>query len=555
MSTLLAVLLFLVPTFNALTPAAISCTLTDKGSYTLSVGSSPYFTSAPTYFRADGRTFSTADQSLTLESPPTPPTPGTSTLGSFLRQDMVWVGGGHSFHTAVEVYADLGVVVFEQSFPATLNGTSASPSPNAGDEVTSGFPTFTLDPSDQTRGVVGWGGRFLEGSHATAWGSVGTNGLPSAGQHGGPMVLFDKDLTIAVAVSSLNNHAIATSSLGGGGTFSATPSTSLSYGLLGTVTSIPAGFVLRTIVAATMGGPSEGTLRWGALVRASHALPTPRPYDMTLQYLGYSTANGAYYYYNPEKDNVTGKALSYEDTLLGVVADARARGIPLKYLQLDSWWYPQGRGGGVVEWNATTQAFPHGLNWFQRQVAMPFYMHNRMWAAENVYAAQNGGFYEFLVEEANHLAIPLTQVFWDDLLRNASEQYSMIVYEQDWMFSEAEGLNATRESATLVGQWLTQMATAAGAVGATVQYCMSLGRFVMMAAELPAITQVRAGDDYGPGQTATCSFPYCVYYIGTSSLMGACFFCVYCFVHSASPIQTHTLLPTSPPLFLPQPGP
>ena len=64
------------------------------------------------------------------------------------------------------------------------------------------------------------------------------------------------------------------------------------------------------------------------------------------------------------------------------------------------------------------------------------------------------------------------------------------------------------------------MATAALKVNATVQYCMSLARLVMMAAELPALTQFRAGDDYGPGQTTKCSFPYCVYYIGTTSLLG-----------------------------------
>ena len=86
--------------------------------------------------------------------------------------------------------------------------------------------------------------------------------------------------------------------------------------------------------------------------------------------------------------------------------------------------------------------------------------------------------------------------------------------------NEVEGLNSTRESATLAGQWLTQMATAASAAGAGVQFCMSLGRLLMMAVELPGITQFRAGDDYGPGQTAGCSYPYCVYYIGTTSLLG-----------------------------------
>jgi hypothetical protein len=191
---------------------------------------------------------------------------------------------------------------------------------------------------------------------------------------------------------------------------------------------------------------------------------------------------------------------------------------------------------------------------------MPFYMHNRMWAAENVYAKQNGGRYDFDVETSNNLAIPLSQSFWDDLLFNATSEWGLVVYEQDWMCeyfakgfrglytaytpsrrprihadptplfpttlhlapadNEVEGLNATRESATLSGQWLTQMATAAAKVNATVQYCMSLGRLVMMATELSALTQFRAGDDYGPGQTQGCSFPYCVYFIHTSSLLG-----------------------------------
>jgi hypothetical protein len=58
---------------------------------------------------------------------------------------------------------------------------------------------------------------------------------------------------------------------------------------------------------------------------------------------------------------------------------------------------------------------------------------------------------------------------------------------------------------------------------------------VMQSVEIPAVTQFRASDDYGPGQTgfypthkpgqnATdgstgCGFPYCVYYVGTTSIM------------------------------------
>ena len=47
---------------------------------------------------------------------------------------------------------------------------------------------------------------------------------------------------------------------------------------------------------------------------------------------------------NPEK----GK--TYAQTLLDVHAYARAAGIPFRHVQLDSWWYVKGAGGGTKSW-------------------------------------------------------------------------------------------------------------------------------------------------------------------------------------------------------------
>ena len=175
---------------------------------------------------------------------------------------------------------------------------------------------------------------------------------------------------------------------------------------------------MRTVLVATQGGPSAGMVRWGGLVRQYGGVGE-RPHDLSLDVLGYATDNGAYYYYKTET-GANGKPLTYEETLLNVAADAKNRSIPYKYMQLDSWWYTQGKGGGVTNWTATAKTFPHGLEWFHEQVGMPFYAHNRYWAAENVYATQNGGGYAFDVEPANQMAIPLEQRFWDDLLTNAT---------------------------------------------------------------------------------------------------------------------------------------
>ena len=61
--------------------------------------------------------------------------------------------------------------------------------------------------------------------------------------------------------------------------------------------------------------------------------------------------------------------------------------------------------------------------------------------------------------------------------------------------------------------------------------CMTFARMVLQSSEIPAATSFRASDDYGPGQTGYyphvndptgdkgCSFPYCVYYVGTTSIL------------------------------------
>ena len=55
--------------------------------------------------------------------------------------------------------------------------------------------------------------------------------------------------------------------------------------------------------------------------------------------------------------------------------------------------------------------------------------HNRYWSTANVYAKQNGGDYEFIIEKGGK-AIPTTQRFWDYLMR-VSKEWGMAVYEQD----------------------------------------------------------------------------------------------------------------------------
>ena len=63
----------------------------------------------------------------------------------------------------------------------------------------------------------------------------------------------------------------------------------------------------------------------------------------------------------------------------------------------------------------------HGPDW-------RFMLHNREWSGDNVYRSV-----QFAVATA---ALPLEQLFWDDLLRNAPH-WGMVVYEQDWLYTSS----------------------------------------------------------------------------------------------------------------------
>ena len=165
----------------------------------------------------------------------------------------------------------------------------------------------------------------------------------------------------------------------------------LTYGLMGGVASVPKGFELEYVLVAGE-GPNAAVRRWGGLLTSRYNKTNPRNNDYTTTHLGYDTDNGAYYYYNPE----TGK--TYDQTLLDVHAYAERVGIPYKHVQLDSWWYIKGAGGGTKSWTPGPNTFPQGLAPFHNKTGWKITAHNRMWSSDNVYATQNGGKFKWIIE-------------------------------------------------------------------------------------------------------------------------------------------------------------
>ena len=129
----------------------------------------------------------------------------------------------------------------------------------------------------------------------------------------------------------------------------------LQFGILGSVSAIPAGFTLATIACERRGGVNGLARAWGQLLRAAYGKRTSAEgEDVASTYLGYNTDHGAYYYYKP----IEGR--DYGDTLRAVYQYASSIGVPYRWALLDSWWYYKGFGDGVKEWTARPDAFKDG---------------------------------------------------------------------------------------------------------------------------------------------------------------------------------------------------
>ncbi len=481
-------------------------------SFTITVGGgdptgiqTSWFRSGEVFFRSANKLYSTIDGSLNLASVSSEAASNRE-LGDFLKYTLTYETVDDDKQMVGDIWVFDDFIVFDQHFPQTLTECSAG---NA-DALVSGFPSFTMQNSDSgssehTSAAVGyahWVSWFyetvsVEENHRRALVAPGfqsptfglwdesTSVLGGIGGSGVTCVYDERDET-AVVLSPMEN-VMAMSH------YSPTPGT-YQMGVMGNVTVVPRDISFKTMMYVGLDGINEAMAGWGAIMRKYHhkqSAAEARTSDVTLQYLGFTTDNGAYYYYNtePSKD--------YEQTLLDVKAYADSEGIPYKYVLLDSWWYYKGKNGGVSDWMAMPDVFPNGIEALYNRTGWFVQAHNRYWALDNVYSKTNGGSFEFVEDPVKDGAVPVQQSLWEKLLDAPVNDWGLVVYEQDWLFNEFyEYVGQMLESVSLGRLWLTQMGAVAAQKGITIQYCMPYIRHLLMSLEVSAVTQARASDDY-----------------------------------------------------------
>jgi len=409
---------------------------------------------------------------------------GSDPLGKHTRYDTTYASSGTTTTMVATARVYDQHIVFSQSFPTGATNTANGDR----DTTLSTFPSFAVEDSHVTgeRGYLQYTGDMVgSGYHVGKWGDD-TSDITSGIKGTGPLVVFQKAMRLSVVFSPFSNAMAANqkfthNQLGN----------ILDYGIMGNVTSIPPGYEISTIVSFAEGGVNSAMMAWGdaMLSRSQKSRDAAWEKDFALQYLGYSTDNGAYYYYTTELNK------NYEETMLDVAAEAQKQNIPYRYWLADSWWYYKGVQDGVKNWTAMESVFPHGMSYVYEQTGWLVQGHNRFWSMNTDYARQNGGNWTFILDKTSQYALPYDQEFWNYLMKS-SRKWGLTTYEQDWLDVQFDKFLPLTNSATLGRTWLMQMGTAAANNGISIQYCMSHCRHMLASVEIPAVTQARASGDY-----------------------------------------------------------
>ncbi|MGC1728195.1 MAG: hypothetical protein WA747_02305 [Steroidobacteraceae bacterium] len=274
----------------------------------------------------------------------------------------------------------------------------------------------------------------------------------------------------------------------------------ISSGLNAGIASLPAGFKHQTLIAF---GAQVNTAweTWGrGLLELEGARRPANDADAGLRYLGYWTDNGASYYYNYDRRR------GYAGTLQALVERYRAESIPIRYLQLDSWWYykaltdPSGqagtpknpdlplgewnRYGGLLRYAAHPAVFPDGLAAFQSRIGLPLIVHNRWIDPASPY------------HQRYHISglAAIDPAWWQEIMGYIASAH-VVTYEQDWMNVIYEHSPALATTPGTAQAFTDGMARAAERRGISLQYSMALPREFLQGARYANLTSARVSGD------------------------------------------------------------
>jgi hypothetical protein len=438
---------------------------------------------------------SNTDGSL-VGSPPTKSN-GVDELGSYEAVTIKWAKQSQAtdaiLHTSFRTYKeDGGMVVFEQYFPSPLNVTDLTQGGKRNGQnlmASTIFPAFERKSAARASGLdcFSYNGVFPKIESCTLATYKETH------QGGAPLVVYDSaNSSLPMTVFSPLNFPKAQ--------HMASNEQFVGAGIKATVTSIPKGYSQLFVLSASL-GINDGMLSWGDRVLKFTGKPRADMYrDVTHSSIGFWTDNGGYYHY----DTGVNKSKTYMDVLPKVKAYHDALGVPFRHWQFDSWFYPKdggvnpgGGGGAVTNWTNLQSVFPDdgetdGMVEIQKKIGLPMVMHNRQWSPKSDYI-KNLKFEWYVSAKA---AVPKDPEAFFRWFFQQQKGWGLTMYEQDWMCTEYDEVEALQTNISMGDSWLRGMALGVESSNRTQQYCMPYPYDILSASAFPAVTNARATGDY-----------------------------------------------------------
>jgi hypothetical protein len=368
---------------------------------------------------------------------------GSDLLGGYREISFDFNSGGPR-HAAIRSYSGRPAVLFTLVYP---DGASA---PTA-------FPVLSRYPQNPNH--INYSGMFAFPSFFAF--------TPES-----PFVSFDKGANTFI-ISPLANYMTAATTLGA--------NNEIVSGMAQGIAALPPGFTQRVVLVFGQ-GINRTFDEWGvALTDFQGKRRPPNDGDVSLARAGYWTDAGSTYYYR------TAPSMSYKDTLAAVKADFDRQGIPLGYVQLDSWFYPKGPrndwtdgSGGIYSYTAASPLFGDSFKAFQQALGVPLITHARWIDPNSPYRQQ--------YKMSGNVSIDPS--YWTSIARYLGAS-GVATYEQDWLNERA----ATDFNLTDPDAFLDHMAAAMALQNITMQYCMSTPRHLMQSSRYNNLTTARVSGD------------------------------------------------------------
>ncbi len=387
---------------------------------------------------------------------------GNDRVGAYRQLTFTWQDGGNSLEGAIRLYQDDPLVLFQYTYLKAATPSSVS------------FPSFSGIPT---------------GLHHFSYQNVAFAAPQfELGQYGTPWLLFD-DHANAMIISPASHFIIA--SMHGDGDHL------IASGLDQQLPSVPEGFTQQTLMAISPGIRHTWDT-WGtALINLEGRQRSGNESDITLKYFGYWTDNGAAYYYRYDP------TLGYTGTLKAVIARYREEKIPVRYLQLDSWWYDKSSPGmsaddhtgtwnargGTMLYQADASLFPQGLAAFQKSVALPLVVHGRYLSEQSPYRQEG--------YDISGVA-PVGAKWWNEIGAYLQAN-GVITYEQDWNSLITQQSPAFSNTIATGHDFYDHMAEGTKDHQMTMQYCMALPSDFLEGSGYGNLTSIRtSGDRFSP---------------------------------------------------------